>query len=222
LVSICSGVFVLAATGLLDGKSATTHWRYADTLQALYPNIKVNPDILYSDNGSVLTSAGSAAGLDLCMHIIRKDYGVHVANAVARRLVIPPHREGGQAQFVSAPVGEEQLPWLSNLAWIDANLAKQITVEQLAAKAHMSLRTFSRKFQGAVGTSPGDWLIARRIQAAKDLPEATSDSVEMVAERCGFSSAAIFRQHFAKRVKTTPRAYRLNFGAMPATLESGA
>jgi len=221
LVSICSGVFVLAATGLLDGKSATTHWRYAGTLRKMYPKIAVNPDILYTDNGNIFTSAGSAAGLDLCMHIVRKDHGVRVANSVARRLVIAPHREGGQVQFIDSAVGDEGLPWLSNLfAWIDANLERRLAIVQLAAKAHMSLRTFSRKFQGAVGVSPGDWLISRRVQAAKDLLETTSDSIEMVASRCGFASAAVFRQHFSKRVKTTPRAYRLSFGSSPSTIDS--
>jgi AraC family transcriptional regulator, transcriptional activator FtrA len=136
LISICSGVFVLAATGLLDGRQATTHWRYASTLRERYPKITVDPDILYTGDGMIFTSAGSAAGLDLCMHIIRKDYGVHIANAVARRLVIPPHREGGQVQFISSPIGEENIPWLSQLfAWIDANLERRITIDQLAGRA---------------------------------------------------------------------------------------
>ena len=219
LISICSGVFVLAATGLLDGRQATTHWRYASTLRERYPKITVDPDILYTGDGMIFTSAGSAAGLDLCMHIIRKDYGVHIANAVARRLVIPPHREGGQVQFISSPIGEENIPWLSQLfAWIDANLERRITIDQLAGRAHMSLRTFSRKFQGATGTPPGDWLIGRRVQAAKGPLETTSDSIEVVAQRCGFSSAAIFRQHFAKRVRTTPRDYRRTFNITPPAL----
>jgi len=217
LVSICSGVFVLAATGLLDGRAATTHWRYAARLSQMYPAIQVNPDILYTDEGNILTSAGSAAGIDLCMHIIRKDFGVRVANTVARRLVIAPHREGGQIQFIDSPMSDEGLPWLSRLfGWIDANLNTQLTIDRLAARTHMSHRSFSRKFHAAVGSSPGEWVISRRVKAAKDLLEAGSESIEEVAVRCGFADAGALRQHFNKRVGTTPRAYRNSFGARPA------
>src|SRR5262249_14695328 len=159
LVSVCSGAFVLAATGLLDGRRATTHWRYASKLAQMYPQIKVEPDVLYVDEGDVLTSAGSAAGIDLCLHIVRKDFGETVANQVARRLVLYPHRGGGQAQFVERPIPREDSPWLAALlAWADRHLDKELSIGQLARQAGMSKRTLSRRFAESAGTSPGEWL----------------------------------------------------------------
>jgi AraC family transcriptional activator FtrA len=212
LVSICSGVFVVAATGLLDGKSATTHWRYTDQLAQRFPSITVKPDVLYVDEGTILTSAGSAAGMDLCLHIIRKDLGPKVANQVARRLVIPPHREGGQAQFVDAPVGDAATPWLSLLFdWVQTRLHKNLSIKHLAQQSRMSPRTFARKFVSATGASPGDWITGLRIRRAKDLLELTALSIEEIAARCGFGSAAILRHHFRRRVNLAPNTYRARF-----------
>lgn len=212
LVSICSGIFVLAATGLLNGKRATTHWRYIERLKTAYPTIELEPDVLYVDEGDILTSAGSAAGIDLCLHIIRKDFGVSIANAVARRLVVSPHREGGQAQFIEKPVGDASSPWLSYLLdWVQSNLHKTITVDHLAAQAHMSKRTLNRRFAEATGTSPLDWVTKQRIGFAKDLLETTQISVEAVAERCGFGSTATLRHHFRQVVKLSPNTYRARF-----------
>jgi AraC family transcriptional activator FtrA len=212
LVSICSGVFVLGATGLMNGRRATTHWRYIDKLAHAFPLIRLQPDVLYVDEQDILTSAGSAAGIDLCLHIIRKDFGTVVANKVARRLVISPHREGGQAQFIDKPVGEEAHPWLSHLLdWAQTRLHMQITVEQLAKEAHVSKRTLSRRFAETTGTSPLNWVTGLKVRRAKDLLETTTLSVEEIAEQCGFRSAAVLRHHFRTRVKLSPVIYRDRF-----------
>jgi AraC family transcriptional regulator, transcriptional activator FtrA len=212
LVSLCSGVFVLAATGLMNGRCATTHWRYIDKLTQAFPLIRLQPDVLYVDEQDILTAAGSAAGIDLCLHIIRKDFGTIVANKVARRLVISPHREGGQAQFIDKPVGEEAHPWLSRLLdWAQTRLQRQITVQQLAREAHVSKRTLSRRFAETTGTSPLNWVTGLRVRRAKDLLETTTLSVEELADQCGFRSAAVLRHHFRARVKLSPNAYRERF-----------
>lgn len=212
LVSICSGVFVLAATGLLNGRRATTHWRYVEKLRGAFPAIQLQPDVLYVDEGDILTSAGSAAGIDLCLHIIRKDFGTRTANQVARRLVVSPHREGGQAQFIDKPVGEFASPWLSRLlGWVQGRLQDRITVAQLAEQARMSKRTLSRRFVETTGTSPLDWITALRVRRAKDLLETTALSMEEIAERCGFGSAPTLRHHFRIRVQLSPNAYRARF-----------
>lgn len=212
LVSICVGSFVLGATGLLDGRRATTHWRFIDQMARAFPRIQVHPDVLYVDEQDILTSAGSAAGIDLCLHIIRKDFGTIVANNVARRAVVSPHREGGQAQFIDKPVGEEAHPWLSNLLqWAHKKLHTLITVEQLAREAHMSKRTLSRRFAETTGMSPLHWITALRVRRAKDLLETTTLSIEEVAEQCGFASAAVLRHHFRARVKLSPNIYRQRF-----------
>jgi len=212
LVSVCSGVFVLGATGLLNGRHATTHWRYIEKLTRKFPLIQLQPDVLYVDEGDILSSAGSAAGIDLCLHIIRKDFGAVVANQVARRLVVPPHREGGQAQFIDKPVGEEAHPWLAQLLeWTSARIQKQITVERLASVAHVSKRTLSRRFAETTGTSPLDWVTGLRVRRAKDLLETTALSVEEIAEECGFGSSAVLRHHFRMRVKLSPNMYRSRF-----------
>jgi len=212
LVSVCSGVFVLAATGLLDERRATTHWRYVDTLRRLYPRIRVNPDVLYVDDGDILTSAGSAAGIDLCLHIIRRDFGARVANQVARRLVMPPHREGGQAQFVSQPVGDADHPWLAGLLeWTHTRLDEPLPVERLAREARTSKRTLSRRFAEATGDSPGSWVTGLRVSRAKDLLETSRKSIERIAADCGFGSAATMRHHFRERVSTSPASYRARF-----------
>ena len=212
LASICSGVFVLAATGLLDGRRATTHWRYVDVLRRAFPRIQVDPDVLYVDEGTVLTSAGSAAGIDLCMHLIRRDHGARVANAVARRLVMAPHREGGQAQFIPAPVGDEDRPWLAQLFdWVQRRLHEPLTIARMARQANMSTRTLARRFAETAGVSPGEWLIGLRIARAKDLLETSRRSVERVAVDCGFGSVGTLRHHFRQRVDMSPAAYRARF-----------
>jgi len=212
LVSICSGIFVLAATGLLNGKCATTHWRYVEKLSRAFPAIRLQPDVLYVDEGDILTSAGSAAGIDLCLHLIRKDFGTLTANKVARRLVVSPHREGGQAQFIDKPVGEQASPWLANLLeWSQVRLHNPISVAQLANRACVSKRTLSRRFVESTGTSPLDWITALRVRRAKDLLETTPLSMEEVADRCGFGSAATLRHHFRARVKLSPNGYRASF-----------
>ena len=209
LVSICSGTFVLAATGLLDGRRATTHWRYADVLRREYPRIEVDPEVLYIDEGDILTSAGSAAGIDLCLHIIRRDFGARVVNTVARRLVMAPHREGGQAQFIPHPVGEATAPWLSNLVqWTERHLHEPLTMSRLAAVAKMTRRTFFRRFSAMTGGSPADWLTGLRVARARDLLETSPRSIERIAWECGFGSAATMRHHFRRRLKVSPASYR--------------
>ncbi|SEG75622.1 transcriptional regulator, AraC family with amidase-like domain [Thermomonospora echinospora] len=213
VVSICSGAFALAAAGLLDGRTATTHWRYAELLQRRYPRVRVDPDVLYVDDGDVLTSAGSAAGLDLCLHLIRRDHGARVANAVARRLVVPPHREGGQAQFVEAAVAEPARDdaVARSMAWALDHLAEPITVADLARRAHLAPRTFLRHFGRQTGTSPLRWVVVQRVMASLPLLEAGSMPVEEVGAAVGFGSPATFRHHFTRIMKTSPSAYRRTF-----------
>ncbi|WP_374012248.1 transcriptional regulator FtrA [Pseudoxanthomonas koreensis] len=214
LLSICSGVFVLAATGLLDGKRATTHWRYADILRQRHPAIEVDPDVLYVDNGRILTSAGSAAGLDLCLHLVRRDYGSEKANLVARRLVIAPHRDGGQAQFVQRPVAPRPRDALSPLLdHIRRHLDQPHPVRALAARVNMSERTFLRRFKEATGTSPGHWLTDARLQHACELLERTGLGMDEVARRSGFGTAMTLRHHFRNRLGTNPGGYRRRFAA---------
>jgi AraC family transcriptional activator FtrA len=212
LMSICSGVFVLAATGLLDGGPATTHWRYTERLARRFPRIDVQPDVLYVDNGSVLTSAGSAAGIDCGLHLIRRDFGAEVANHVARRLVVSPHRQGGQAQFIDVNVRVREADSLAGvLAWASANLDRPITVEDLAARAHLAPRTLARRFHDDVGTTPHRWLTGQRIALAQRLLETTSAGVDEVATRAGFGTAVTLRHHFGRLVGTSPTAYRDQF-----------
>lgn len=212
IMSICSGVFVLAATGLLQNKAATTHWRYTDQLKTMYPEIEVKPDVLYIDNGSTLTSAGSAAGLDLGLHLIRRDHGAEVANRVARRLVVPPHRSGGQAQFISEPVREDLPRSIApTVAWIQENLGATISVEDMAENANMSPRTFARRFRDDMGVPPHQWLTRQRVIQAQRLLETTDLGIESIAAACGFGSGATLRHHFQRETKTTPSNYRTSF-----------
>ena len=214
LVSICSGVFLIAATGLLDGREAATHWRYAEALAARHPSINVNADVLYVDGGSVLTSAGSAAGIDLCLHIVRLDHGSAVANAVARRLVIPPHRDGGQAQLIEAPMPAHPAddPIARVMAWALEHLDQPLDLDALAGRAYLSVRTFTRRFRKATGTTPGRWLLEQRVRASLPLLETTDASIETVAGTVGFASAGTYRHHFASIMRTSPSAYRRSFG----------
>jgi AraC family transcriptional activator FtrA len=212
LLSICSGSFVLAATGLLDGRRATTHWRYADELQRRYPQIQVDPDVLYVDDGQILTSAGSAAGLDLCLHLVRRDYGPAVANQVARRLVIPPHRDGGQAQFLERPVDELERGSLSRLMdEMRRRLAEPLRIAQLARLAAMSERTFMRRFQAATGMSPADWITRMRVDRARGLLESTALSIDLIAARTGLGTSTTLRHHFRRKVGVSPVEYRRRF-----------
>jgi len=212
IMSICSGVFILAATGLLDGRAATTHWRYTEQLRAAYPMIDVQPDVLYIDNGTTLTSAGSAAGLDLGLHLIRRDYGAEVANLVARRLVIAPQRAGGQAQFIATPVAAiDSTSIAPTIEWAAGELSRPLTVGDLAAHANMSPRTFARRFRDDMGIPPHRWLVQQRIGLAQRLLETTRLSVDAIARECGFGSAATLRHHFQRGTLTTPSNYRANF-----------
>ncbi|MDR7030140.1 transcriptional regulator FtrA [Rhizobium rosettiformans] len=215
LMSLCSGVAVLAATGLLDGRQATTHWRYAEAIGSRHPLIRLDPDVLYVDEGEILTAAGSAAGIDLCLHVVRRDFGAEAANSVARRLVVPPHREGGQAQFIVRPVpqdreGKRLGPLID---WIDRNLQREITLAEMATRAGMSARTFQRRFRDLTGNSPGEFLLARRLRHACDLLERQAAlSLDDIALAAGFGTPATLRHHFRTRLATSPTAYRARFG----------
>lgn len=212
LVSICSGVFVLAAAGLLDGRQATTHWRYAERLQQRFPAIRVEPDVLFVDEGQILTSAGSAAGIDLCLHIIRCDFGADIANQVARRLVMPPQREGGQSQYIPAPVRSDATTGFAPvLDWAQRRLHEPLTVARLANRAAMSGRTFARRFREETGTTPHQWLTHQRLLAAQRRLETTEESIDEVADAVGLRTAATLRLHFRDMLRTTPTAYRRRF-----------
>ena len=213
ILSVCTGAFVLAAAGLLDGRRATTHWNHTDAFARLYPNVKLDPCVLYVDDGDILTSAGTAAGIDLCLHVVRLDYGAEVANRIARRMVVPPHRDGGQAQFVNTPVppaGRGDL-FADALAWAQAHLDEQIAVEDLARRAAMSPRSFARRFQDSSGTTPLQWLLRQRVMLAQRLLETTDLSIDIVAARSGLGTATNLRQHFQRLVRTSPNAYRRTF-----------
>lgn len=214
LASICSGAFLLAAAGVLDGRRATTHWRYTAALARRYPQIRVDPDVLYVDEGPVLTSAGSAAGLDLCLHMVRCDHGAAVANAVARRLVLAPHRDGGQRQFVETPVaaGPDAGRLAKLLDWLPGHIDEAHSVADLAARAGMSVRNFQRRFREATGLPPGDWLNRQRVERARRLAETTELTVEQIATRAGFGSVETLRHHFRRLVGTAPTDYRRTFG----------
>jgi AraC family transcriptional activator FtrA len=213
LVSICSGAFVLAATGLLDGRRAATHWRYAPLLARRYPRVKVVPDVLYVDGDDVLSSAGTAAGIDLCLHLVRRDHGAEVANGVARRMVVAAHRDGGQAQFIDLPVparpGDD--PIAAAMDWALGRLPERVAVEDMARRANLSPRQFSRRFRGATGASPAAWLLRRRLDAALPLLESSDEPVEQVGARVGFPTPAAFRRHFARAYGVPPSRWRRSF-----------
>ena len=214
LVSICTGAFVLAAAGVLDGRRATTHWHETSLLAEQYPAVRVEPGVLFCDEGRVLTSAGVAAGLDLCLHLVRRDHGAEVANAVARRIVMAPHREGGQAQFVPRPVpaaGQVDAGLAPTLDWALGRLDRPLTVGDLARHAAMSERTLLRRFREQTATTPLRWLVAQRVDLARRLLERGDLDVEAVARRCGFGTAASLREHFRRATGTSPAAYRRAF-----------
>jgi AraC family transcriptional regulator, transcriptional activator FtrA len=213
ICSICSGVFVLAEAGLLDGKTATTHWRYARALTERYPAIGVQSDALYIDHGQIVTAAGSAAGLDMMLHLVRRDHGSRVANLVAQRLVIPPHRVGDQAQFVPRPVRDEDGGRLAKLIdWIRGHPAERHTLGSMARRAAMSTRSLQRQFQDSTRCSPIDWLVRERVAIAKDLLESGRASIGEVTERTGFGSEESFRRHFRRVAGVSPSAYKRQFG----------
>jgi transcriptional regulator GlxA family with amidase domain len=222
VLSVCTGAFVLGAAGLLDGRACTTHWRHSERLARLYPAAKVDPAVLYVDADPVITSAGTAAGIDACLYLVRKEQGSQVANAIARRMVVPPHRDGGQAQFVEKPVADSACDTLGDLIhWMQRNLEKLVSVDELADLAAMSPRTFARRFVQETGTTPQRWLTGQRILLAQQLLEDTDETVDVIAERAGFGTAATLRHHFRAWRATTPQAYRRTFresqaGWMPA------
>jgi AraC family transcriptional activator FtrA len=212
VVSLCTGAFVLAAAGLLDGRRATTHWAHTQALAARYPRVAVDPDVLYVDNGRVLTSAGKAAALDLCLHLVRCDHGSAIANTVARRLVVAPHRAGGQAQFVTAPVpARDSHPLAGLFPWALERLDQPLTVEDLARQARVSSRHLGRQFRSATGTTPLQWLLTQRIRRAQELLEATDDSVDAIAAAAGLGTATTLRRHFSRTVGVPPDTYRRTF-----------
>ena len=213
ILSICSGVYVLAASGLLKGLRATTHWKYTDHIKAAYPDIDVVPDVLYVDEGQILTSAGSAAGIDLCLHLIRRDFGPAAANTVARRLVVPPHRDGGQAQFIerSVPISYESDRLGPLLDYMRKHLHQEHRIPELARRAGMSERTFLRRFSEATGMTPAKWLLNVRLCEARDHLETSNISVEHIAEHTGFGTSTNLRHHFREQMGTTPTAYRQTF-----------
>ncbi|WP_329366811.1 helix-turn-helix domain-containing protein [Streptomyces sp. NBC_00669] len=212
LVSLCTGAFVLAAAGVLDGRRATTHWEHAAALAARYPRVQVDPDVLYTDETTVLTSAGKAAGMDLCLHIVALDHGAAVANALARRLVVPPHRAGGQAQYATAPAAPDTAPALAGLQhWALERLDEPLTVPDLARRANMSTRNLTRRFTAATGLTPLRWLHTQRIRRARELLETTDDSVELIATRTGMGTAATLRRHFHRALGVPPDTYRHTF-----------
>jgi len=216
LLSICTGSVVLAATGLLDGKRMTTHWHFTKRVQQQFPRTQVDPHVLYVDEGSLLTSAGSASGLDLCLHLVRRDFGVRVANQVARRLIIPPHREGGQAQFIERPVDQRESGSLGALLErMQRQLHKSTTNARLASQVAMSERTFIRKFRAATGMTPADWLIRARIDRVRELLEGTKLSIDDIATRTGLGTPTTLRYHFRRRLGLSPAAYRQRF-AVPS------
>ncbi|MER7502142.1 helix-turn-helix domain-containing protein [Nonomuraea pusilla] len=212
VASLCTGAFVLAAAGLLDGRRATTHWSHTRALAERHPEVRVDPDVLYVDNGSVLTSAGKAAAMDLCLHLVRLDHGSSVANAVARRLVVPPHRDGGQAQFVTTPVPAPGNHPLADLfPWVIERLDRPLTVEELARQARMSSRTLTRHFRSVTGTTPLQWLLTQRIRHAQELLETTDDGVDAIAAATGMGTATTLRRHFNRTVGVPPDTYRRTF-----------
>lgn len=224
LVSFCSGAFVLAATGLLDGRRATTHWMHAESFRRRHPRVRMDANVLFVDEGALLTSAGTAAAIDLCLHIVRRDHGAEAARTVARRMVVAPHRDGGQAQFI-APVHEPRVQGdelADLLEWLVANVHREVTVAEMADRAAMSERTFARRFKEVTGTTPFRWLLAQRLQRAQALLETTDLDVERVARRVGLGSAANLREHFRRELATTPSAYRRTFSVKRGGATAGS
>ncbi|GAA3494902.1 helix-turn-helix domain-containing protein [Streptomyces prasinosporus] len=214
IVSICTGAFVLAAAGLLDGRRATTHWQLAGLFRRMYPHVELDPDVLFVDDGRILTSAGAASGVDVCLHLVREDHGSRLANTVARRCVVPPFRDGGQAQYIEQPVPEQgAASTAATRAWALERLGEPLALADLAAHARMSLRTFARRFHDEVGLSPGRWLIQQRVARARHLLESSDLTVDQIAGLVGFATGASLRQHLHAAIGVSPQAYRRTFQA---------
>jgi AraC family transcriptional activator FtrA len=215
IVALCTGAFVLAAAGLLAGRRATTHWTECADLALRHPDVAVDPAVLYVDDGDLMTSAGSAASIDLCLHLVRQDYGADVAAGLARQLVVPPYRDGGQAQYIDAPwpASDGADLFTGTLAWMQEHLDLPLSVDELASRSAMSRRTFARRFAAATGTTPYQWLLRQRLQLAQRLLETSDLTVDLIAEKTGFSTAANLRKHFGRQVRTSPQAYRRTFRA---------
>jgi transcriptional regulator GlxA family with amidase domain len=214
IATFCSGAFVLASTGLLAGRRATTHWTYADEFRSRFPDVVLDPNVLYVGGDRLFTSAGTAAGIDLCLHLVRSDWGAEVANVVARRMVVAPHRDGGQAQFVEVPVptsDDADADLRAVLRWVEGNLDRDLNVDELARRAAMTTRTFARRFKQSTGTTPLQWVLHQRVARAQRMLETTRLGVDEIAISCGFGSAAALRQHFARLVGSTPSGYRSSF-----------
>jgi len=212
IVSICTAAFVLAAAGLLDGRRATTHWQVVDRFRALYPQVDLDPDVLFVHDGRILTSAGAASGVDICLHIVRTDHGSELANAAARSCVVPPFRDGGQAQYIQQPVPDCGVTsTAATRDWALTRLDEPLALTDLARHAGMSLRTFARRFNDEVGLSPGRWLIQQRVTRARDLLEASDLSVDQIVGRVGFATGASLRQHLHAAIGVSPQAYRRTF-----------
>lgn len=220
VLTVCSGVFLLAATGLLDGRTAACHWFHAEQFARHYPSVRVDPDVLFVDEGRIITSAGTAAGIDACLHLVRRELGAEVATTIARRMVVPPQRDGGQRQYVDRPIPISRSDALAPLsAWMIEHLDQDLPVSVLARQALMSERTFARRFAAETGTTPAKWLAAQRVQSAQRLLEQTTLTIEQIAGRTGFGSPTVLRAQFTQRIGISPAAYRRRF-ACPVPLES--
>ena len=213
VVGLCLGAYALAEAGLLDGRRATTHWRWAERFAQRYPKVRVDPNVLYVDEGDVLTSAGTAAGIDCCLHVVRRQFGAEATNRIARTLVVPPHRQGSQAQYIEQPVlaTAAESPLIKVLGWAARHLDEPQSLDSLAASAAMSRRSFTRHFRQHTGTTVGQWLLAQRLALAQRLLETTGQPIERIAERAGFGTSLSLRQHFAATLATTPSVYRREF-----------